>query len=101
MDEFEMKSKVLQDLINEMKNSDGMRLKPKAVEVSVSSVKPGLELDKESHEGDEGQEDLHPDDKESLMSGDHQEPDGDELSPEDMSMLEHLLGGSEEEEENC
>ena len=71
---------VLEELMEKMKELDGDKIRPKAVGVSVSSEKPELEA------------------IEHGAGGMHAEPDGDELSPEDMAILDSLFGDKSKEE---
>lgn len=94
-DHTDLKLSVLKDLMDHMRDMDGGKLKPKAVEVSVSS-KPELAID---HLGGEPTDaptlEGHSDETAPEMG--HDEPDGDDLSPEDLEILGHLFGDKEQE----
>jgi len=118
LDHDSAKIAVLEDLMEKMRDMDGGRMNPKAVEVKVESVKPSdglvLEGEPEGADGHLGEEGHEPSEMEipphgldahgaqpGLMpeGGEHEEPDGDELSSEDLAILDQLFGGKEGEEE--
>jgi len=117
LDHDSAKIAVLEDLMEKMRDMDGGRINPKSVEVKVESVKPsdGLVLEGEpesadGHLGEEGHEpsemeipphglDLHGAQPGLMPKEGGGEPDGDELSPEDLAILDQLFGGKEGEEE--
>jgi hypothetical protein len=98
-DSNDVKVEVLQDLIDHMKRLEGGKMRPKEVELSVSSMKP------EPGEGSPEEE------KQDLAEGDHgmsdsevaeglgEKSDGD-LTPEEASILEELLGDHEHGDEH-
>lgn len=93
-DSKEIQIGVLQDLIDKMRSMDGEKMRPpKAVELSVSDLKP------EPGEGtpEEEKQDLgelaHVGGNDMHGGG----ADDEELSPEDAAIIEELLGGKEHE----
>lgn len=90
MNDDDIKREVLGDLMSKMREMDGSRFKPKAVEVEVSTMHP---KEGESEPVMEGMSD-----DDSMGRLDHSEPDGDEFSPEDRGVLESLFGHGEDEE---
>jgi hypothetical protein len=93
----EIKLGVLEELMEKMRDLEGSKMRPKAVEVAVSSSKPM---------GEEGEPELEAKDlmtgKPDGMSAERgdADADGDELSPEDIAVLEQLFGdrGQDQEE---
>lgn len=92
MEHEDPRDTVLKDLMDKMRALEGSKIHPKAVEVSVSAMKPegmpeGMEM---QHEAED-----HAMDHSSMpMDGDKMgdKEDEDEMSPEDMQMLEHMFG---------
>lgn len=110
IDSHEIKLGVLQDLMDKMRELDGDRIKPKGVEIEVSSMKPEIELAGHEHAGSKPEiEEIlgdSPDADEALKGAEPvdagpgfgkagSDDDGDELSPEDIELLEKLLSQKE------
>ena len=115
MQSSDVKIEVLQDLIDQMKRMEGAKMRPKAVEVSMTSMKPeGMEPGEgtpmeeamDQKEGEmpgamQGKSDGIRGEVDQGGGGMHSEPDGDEMSPDEVAMLEKILGSDEEKEPGC
>jgi hypothetical protein len=80
MDEHAIKIGLLQDLMDKMRDADGERIRPKAVEVEVSAEKP-LEMEGKTDD----------------ITGNSDYKEGDDLSPEDVAILGQLFGDKDDE----
>lgn len=93
MNHDEAKINCLEELIEEMRSMDGDKLKPKAVEIEMTTMKP------KSEDETMGESPMVALGKTDDIVGHGESSDGDELSPEDMAILDHMYGNEDEHEE--
>ena len=95
MQSNDVKLNVLQDLMDKMRQMDGEKIRPKPVAVAIEA-KPETESDEgtpeeEAHDVMEGKSD-------DIAPEHSQHGDGEELSPEDLEILEQLFSGHDKHE---